>query len=170
MRWPRLRLDDRALEAVHVRRCGGCCPKTHPGSSEEERGSATTSSDRQTLLSLGFTNRIRLDAAGGFVGVLIGLRGVARFLCCFPFVGPVDRGDESDMGEAIALDRRNDRIDRRRHCDNRNLPRRNAGEHANSGGAVDSIFHLRASPIFEHFKPRPRLCVVESDSTGPSSG
>ena len=50
------------------------------------------------------------------------------------------------MGEAIALDRRKDRIDRRRHCDNRNLPRRNAGEHANSGGAVDSIFHLRASP------------------------
>src|ERR1700691_746187 len=95
----------------------------------------------RTPSSLGFTNSILLDAVGGLVGV-------ARFLCCFPFVGPVDRGDESDVGEAIALDRRKARIDRRRHCDNRNLPRRNAGERANSAGAVVSIFHLRASPIF----------------------
>jgi hypothetical protein len=112
------------------------------GEREHHRPALTPSS------SLGFTNSILLDATGGLVGVLIGLCDVARFLCCFPFVVSVDRGDESDMGEAIVLDRRKDRIVGRRHCDNRNLPRQNAGEHANSGGAVDSIFHLRASPIF----------------------
>ena len=111
-----------------------------------------------------FTNSILLDAAGGFVGVLIGLCDVATFLCCFPFVGPVDRGDEGDMGDAIELDRRKDRIDGRRHCDNGNLPRRNAGEHANSGGAVDSIFHLRASPVFTSTSNRARDLRVESGS------
>src|ERR1700689_1621776 len=114
----------------------------------------------RTPSSLGFTNSILLDAVGGLVGV-------ARFLCCFPFVGPVDRGDESDVGEAIALDRRKARIDRRRHCDNRNLPRRNAGEHANSGGAVDNIFHFRASPTFTGTSSRATLNPVR---TSVSSG
>jgi hypothetical protein len=30
-----------------------------------------------------------------------------------PFAGPVDQGDEGDIGDAIALDRRKDRIDGR---------------------------------------------------------
>ena len=58
-----------------------------------------------------FSNSILPDAAGGLVSVLIGLCDGARSLCCFPFVGPVDRGDEGYIGDAIALDRRKDRID-----------------------------------------------------------
>ena len=47
------------------------------------------------------TNSILLDAAGGFVGVLTGLSDLATFLCCFPFVGPVDRGDEGHCRLAL---------------------------------------------------------------------
>ena len=85
-------------------------------------GAPPPSSDPDRRHPSVFTNSILLDATGGLVAY---------------------------MGEAIALDRRKARIGKgRRHCDNRNLPRRNAGEHANSGGAVDTIFHFRASPIF----------------------
>ena len=139
------KLDDRALEAIYVR-SAAAVPDDAPrivGRGEREHHRLALTAKRRHP-----TNSILLDAAGGLVGVLIGLCDVARFLCCFPFVGPIDRGDESDMSEAIVLDRRKDRMVGRRHCDNRNLPRRNAGEHANSGGAVDSIFHLRTSPIF----------------------
>jgi hypothetical protein len=71
-----------------------------PDRRKRREGAPPLSSDRQTPSSLGVTNSILLDA-GGLVGVLVGLCDVARFLCCFPFVGPVDRGDKSDMGEAI---------------------------------------------------------------------
>ncbi len=47
------------------------------------------------------TNSILLDAAGGFVGVLSGLSDLATFLCCFPFVGPDDRGDEGHCRLAL---------------------------------------------------------------------
>ena len=98
----------------------------------------------------------------GFVSVLIGLCDFAIFfLCCSPFVGRVERGGEGDICDAIALDRRKDRIGGRRHCDNGNPSRRNTSESAKSGAAVDSVFHLNASPVFtEHIKS----CVVTSGS------
>ena len=74
------------------------------------------------------------------MSVLIGLCDGARSLCCFPFVGPVDRGDKGDICDAIALDRRKDRIDGRRHRDRGNHLRRNPGQGANS-----SVSRLNAS-------------------------
>src|SRR5208337_688092 len=49
------------------------------------------------------------------------------FLCCLPSIGLVEQC-EGDICDAVALDRWKDRIDERRHCDNRNLPRRNRRE------------------------------------------
>jgi hypothetical protein len=83
---------------------------------------------------LRFTNSIPPDAAGGFVS-LVGLREFAAiFLCCLPFVRPVERGGEGDIRDAVALDHCKDRIDGRRHCDNGNLPRRNRGPCSYHGG------------------------------------
>jgi len=146
---------------------------THGGSPQAaSRRTARLALTPNAVSSLGLLNSIVSDAAGGFVSVLIGLCDLATFfLCCLPSIGLVERRGEGDIGDAIALDGRKDRIDGRRHCDNRNLPRRSAGEHANSRGAVHSIFHLRAWPGFhERFKRRARSAWSNPVRTSASSG
>ena len=115
--------------------------------SPDDALSSQAASGRAASLALtpyAFTDNILLDAAGGFVSVLIGLCDFATFfLCCLPSVGPVERSGEGEICDAIALDRRKDRIDGRRHCDNGNPARRNASQSAKSGAAVDRVFHPR---------------------------
>jgi hypothetical protein len=86
------------------------------------------------------------------VSVLIGLCDFATFfLCCLPSIGLAERCGEGDKGDAIALDRRKDRIDGRRHRDSGKHLRRNPGQGANS-----SVFHLNASTVFTSTSNRAR--------------
>jgi hypothetical protein len=115
------------LMTQHVRCCGGGCLTTHCGSPQAtSRRTARLALTPHAVLSLGLLNSIVSDAAGGFVSVLIGLCDFATFfLCCLPSIGLVERCGEGDIGDAIALDRRKYRIDRRRPRDSGKRLRRN---------------------------------------------
>src|SRR6202046_5632835 len=102
--------------------------------------------------AIGLLNSIVSDAAGGFVSVLIGLCDFATFfLCCLPSIGLVERRGEGDIGDAIALDRRKDRIDGRRPRDGGKRLRRNPGQSANT-----SVSHLNASLVLTSTSNRAR--------------
>jgi hypothetical protein len=107
----RLRLDGPALEAY----TSGATAGVACGSSRAASGRTARLPLTPNAVIRRFTNSFVTDAAGGFVSVLIGLCGFATFfLCCLPSIGPVERCGEGDIGDAIALDCRKDRIDRRR--------------------------------------------------------
>src|SRR3984957_4628066 len=96
-----------------------------------------------TVSSFGLFDSIVSDAAGGFVGVLIGLCDFATFfLWCLPSIALVERRREGDIGDAIALDRRKDQIDVRGHRDGGKHLRRNPGQNANT-----RVSHLNASIV-----------------------
>src|SRR5271169_4249843 len=126
---------------------------THGGSPQAaSRRTARLALTPNAVSSLGLLNSIVSDAAGGFVSVLIGLCDFATFfLCCLPSIGLAERCGEGDKGDAIALDRRKDRIDGRRHRDSGKHLRRNPGQGANS-----SVFHLNASTVFTSTSNRAR--------------
>ena len=86
---------------------------THCGSPQAaSRRTARLALTLKAVLSLGLLNSIVSDAAGSFVSVLIGLCDFATFfLGCLPSSGLVERRGEGDIGDAIALDRRKDRIE-----------------------------------------------------------